>query len=292
MRETTIPAPAAGVATLRTGVGAAERLERLPMSGFHILILTLACLAWLIEAFDIGLIGVVLPSLSRLWHLTPKETGSLAAITAVGIVLGVVPSGFIADRFDRKRSLMLGMAWYTIVTGFTALAANIASPIALCFIAGIGMGIVITDIESRVESSIGRKLPPVDRDSIRPVAVSHERVPIATIFNRLYLRRTIMCWITLGTTFFIFYAIQLFMPTVVGKMGFALTTAFIFTFTSRSCWRVSAPAGRSCSSRRWRWSAASRWCSSARRPKAECSKTFRRSDETRASARVPFRSRA
>jgi putative MFS transporter len=306
---------------VRTGVAVAERLERLPMSGFQILILTLACVAWLIEAFDIGLIGVVLPSLHSLWHLTPKETGSLAAITAVGIVLGVVPSGFLADRFGRKTMLMIGLAWYTIVTGFTALAGSITSLIALRFVAGLGMGMMfpipyaivsefvssshrgrftgvmdsflsvgyfvspalaaiiipntapdvgwrvffilggipflylallwrlmpesprwyeskgrfreaeaaMAGIEAKVEASIGHKLPAVDAAKARPVAVSQEQVPVATIFNHLYLKRTIMCWIAFGSTFFIFYAIQLFMPTVVSRMGFSLTTAFVFT---------------------------------------------------------------
>ncbi len=318
----TSPANATAEAqTVRTGIGVAERLERLPMSGFHILILALACLAWLIEAFDIGLIGVVLPSLHKLWHLTPKETGSLAAITALGIVLGVVPTGILADRFGRKKVLMAGMAWYTIVTGLTALAGSVTTLIALRFLAGFGMGLmfpvpyamvsefvssghrgrftgimdsflslgyfvspalaafiipntgldvgwriffilggvpivyvallwwlmpesprwyevkgryreaeaVMAQIEAKVEASTGHPLPPLDKEQFRPIAVSRERVPVATIFNRVYLKRTIMCWIVLGTTFFIFYAIQLFMPTVVSRMGFTLTTAFIFT---------------------------------------------------------------
>ncbi len=317
----TTPSTMTETAATGTGVAIAERLERLPMSGFHIQILTIACLAWLIEAFDIGLIGVVLPSLHNLWHLTPRETGSLAAITAVGIVIGVVPTGFLADRYGRKRVLMVGMAWYTIITGLTAFANSITALIALRFLAGLGMGMMfpipyamvsefvtsshrgrftgvmdsflslgyfvspalaaiiipttgldvgwriffilggapilyvalvwwllpesprwyeikgryreadatMSSIEAKVESSIGRKLPPVDRKTARPVVVSHEHVPVATIFDQTYLKRTIMCWVAFGSTFFIFYAIQLFMPTVVSRMGFSLTTAFIFT---------------------------------------------------------------
>jgi putative MFS transporter len=306
---------------IQTGVAVAERLERLPMSGFHIQIVTIACFAWLIEAFDIGLIGVVLPSLHQLWQTTPRQTGLLAGITALGIVVGVAPSGLFADRYGRKRVLMAGMAWYTIITGLTALAGNIASLIALRFVAGIGMGMMfpipyamvsefvslhhrgrftgimdsflslgyfvspalaaviipntgidvgwrvffvlggipllyvaliwwlvpesprwyetkgryreaeetMAAIEAKVEDSIGRTLPPFDRAAARAVMVSEERVPVATIFNAEYRKRTIMCWTVLGTTFFIFYAIQLFMPTVVNRMGFSLTTAFVFT---------------------------------------------------------------
>ena len=38
-----------------------------------------------------------------------------------------------------------------------------------------------------------------------------------------------MLWITFGGLFFVFYSIQTFMPTVVHKMGFTLTSAFAFT---------------------------------------------------------------
>jgi putative MFS transporter len=36
-------------------------------------------------------------------------------------------------------------------------------------------------------------------------------------------------WTTFGGIFFVFYSIQTFMPTVVSKMGFTLTSAFVFT---------------------------------------------------------------
>jgi hypothetical protein len=33
-------------------------------------------------------------------------------------------------------------------------------------------------------------------------------------------------WATFGGTFFIFYSIQIFLPAVVTKMGYTLTSAF------------------------------------------------------------------
>jgi putative MFS transporter len=49
------------------------------------------------------------------------------------------------------------------------------------------------------------------------------------IFKRPLRRRAITLWVTFGGTFFIFYSIQTFMPTVVAKMGYPLTSAFEFT---------------------------------------------------------------
>lgn len=54
-------------------------------------------------------------------------------------------------------------------------------------------------------------------------------MPLGTLLNRTYARRTLMLWIAFGGTFFIFYSIQVFLPTVVVKLGFTLTSAFAFT---------------------------------------------------------------
>jgi putative MFS transporter len=314
-------ATAADELAVHTGLAISERIERLPLSSLGIRVLLLCCIAWLIEAFDIGLVGVVLPSLHQLYHLTPSQVGFLAAASTIGIVIGVIPSGMLADRFGRKQVLMGGLAWYTVITLVTALSPNIATVIALRLIAGVGMGAMfpmpyaymseftssrnrgaftgildaflsagyfispalaaliiphmaldagwrvffvlggvplvyvfvlwwllpesprwyeakgryaeaeaaMTRIERQVEGRIGRPLPDVERDRARPVVVNQVRVPVGTIFRRSYLRRTIMCWLALGTTFFVFYSIQVFMPTVIAKMGFSLTNAFLFT---------------------------------------------------------------
>jgi putative MFS transporter len=61
------------------------------------------------------------------------------------------------------------------------------------------------------------------------VVQSRGSVPLGTLLNRTYARRSLMLWILFGGTFFIFYSIQVFMPTVVLKLGFTLTSAFAFT---------------------------------------------------------------
>lgn len=300
-------------------LGIAERLERLPRTWWTYRILLLCCLAWLIEAFDIGLVGVVLPSLRELWELQPAQISQLAVASTIGIIVGVVPSGIMADRIGRKRMLMLGMGISTVMTLAAAAAPGIEALVALRFLAGLGMGAmfplpygmmsefvssryrgpftglmdsllsagyflapligalvipnmaadtgwrvlfllggipviyllfiarylpesprwleskgrfeeaeaVMQEIEAEVERHTGRPLEAVT--DIRPVVVSRERVPIRTLFEADYRKRTVMCWLALGCTFFIFYSIQVFMPTVVTQMGFSLTSAFIFT---------------------------------------------------------------
>ncbi|HET9075415.1 MAG TPA: MFS transporter, partial [Acidimicrobiales bacterium] len=86
---------------------------------------------------------------------------------------------------------------------------------------------VLRGMEQRAERHTGRPLPPLPATSLprsQPVAASARAV-----FQPPFRRRSVMLWATFGGTFFIFYSIQTFMPTVVSKMGFTLTSSFAFT---------------------------------------------------------------
>lgn len=106
----------------------------------HALWLLLAALAWFIESYDIGLISVVLLPFKQLYHLTGGDTGLLVASATVGIVVGVVPSGFLADRFGRKRLLIASLVWYSLLTFAAGFAPGWHTVLVLRFVAGIGLG--------------------------------------------------------------------------------------------------------------------------------------------------------
>lgn len=316
-----IPAPAGppdgGRQRTGTGVRSAERLDRLPASGWLAMVVGLLFLGWLVESYDIGLIGNVLPSLTSIYHLTPGDKSLIATASTIGIVVGIFPAGYLADRFGRKRVFVAGIIIYSLVTFVTGLTSGLAEIFTLRLLAGIGMGAVfpipytlgcefvparmrgrftgiadsflslgyflapllaiwiiptptsgswrimfflggipiiyavlvwvwvpesprwleikghaekaeaiVAAIERRVEKSKGA-LPPIG--PALPVTPSPGRVPLRTLLNRTYGRRTVMLWIVFGGSFFIFYTIQVYMPTVVNGLGFTLTSSFILT---------------------------------------------------------------
>lgn len=102
--------------------------------------LVLAALAWFIESYDIGLMSVVLLPFRHLFHLTGSDTGLLVASATVGIVIGVVPSGYLADRFGRKRILVASLVLYSLLTFFTGFAPGWQAVLVLRFLAGLGLG--------------------------------------------------------------------------------------------------------------------------------------------------------
>lgn len=102
----------------------------------------LAGIAWLIESYDIGIVGNVLPALRQVYHLSTFDVGLLTASSTLGIVAAVIPSGWVADRFGRKRVLVLGTAWYALFSLACGFAPSVPVLIALRFVAGFGMGAV------------------------------------------------------------------------------------------------------------------------------------------------------
>lgn len=119
-----------------------QRIDRLPMTRELWLVLLLAGIAWLVESYDIGIMGSVLPSLQKEYNPDPWMVGLIATASTLGIVLAVAPSGHLADRFGRKKPLLIGTAWYALASVVCAYASGPTDIVALRFIGGIGMGMV------------------------------------------------------------------------------------------------------------------------------------------------------
>lgn len=118
------------------------RLDRIP---FNRKILFLTCLlgiVWLLEAFDIGIIAPVLVLVKTAWKLTPKQVGLVASAGTLGIVIGLLPAGRLADRFGRKTTLLGGIVIFSVMTFLASFSHNFEQ-LAICrFLAGLGQGAV------------------------------------------------------------------------------------------------------------------------------------------------------
>lgn len=119
-----------------------ERIDRLPASRETWRILLLAGIAWLIESYDIGIMGNALPSLTAQYHLSSFLIGAVTTASNLGLVLAIIPAGRLADTIGRKKVLILGTAWYAFFTLLCGFAPNITVLIVFRFISGIGMGAV------------------------------------------------------------------------------------------------------------------------------------------------------
>ena len=97
-------------------------------------------IAWMLDAFDVMLFALVLPSLSADLALTKAQGGMLGSVMLVAAAAGGVISGRIADRFGRTRALMLSVALYSVFTFLCGFATSLAQFVVLRIFLGFGMG--------------------------------------------------------------------------------------------------------------------------------------------------------
>ena len=117
-----------------------ERLENLPVGSFHYKLLFVTGLGWLFDSMDTGLISFVLPVLAREWGLTPEQVGWIGSIGLIGMALGAVVAGTIADKFGRKNVFAATVILYSVSTGLCAVAWNYESLLFFRFLVGFGLG--------------------------------------------------------------------------------------------------------------------------------------------------------
>lgn len=117
-----------------------ERLEALPLGRFHYKLLLVTGLGWLFDSMDTGLIAFILPVLAKEWGLAPGQMGLIGSIGLIGMALGAVVSGTIADRIGRKKVFTITVLLYSIASAFCALSWNYQSLLVFRFFVGFGLG--------------------------------------------------------------------------------------------------------------------------------------------------------
>jgi putative MFS transporter len=116
------------------------RVERLPLSGWHVRMMSIAGLAHFSDAFDSLAIAFVLPVLAGLWKITPAEIGLLISAGYVGQILGAIGFGWLAERIGRRGALRLTVTVISVFSFTCALSWNYLSFFISRTIQGLGLG--------------------------------------------------------------------------------------------------------------------------------------------------------
>lgn len=117
-----------------------SRVQRLPIGRFHYNLLWMVGLGWMFDAMDTGIIAFIMTKLVHDWNLTAIQSGWIVSIGFVGMAIGAVFSGALADRFGRKNTFASTLVIYSIATGLCAFAPNLTVLLVCRFIVGLGLG--------------------------------------------------------------------------------------------------------------------------------------------------------
>src|SRR5207237_9881586 len=92
-----------GRAAIRTNIPA--RLDRLPWSHFHWLVVVALGASWAIDGLEVTLTGAVSGVLQdpATLHLESGEIGALGSFYLLGAVVGALVCGYLTDRHGRSK---------------------------------------------------------------------------------------------------------------------------------------------------------------------------------------------
>lgn len=96
--------------------------------------------AWLFDAADVALLSFIMPLLKKEMTLTDSQIGLVSSITTVGMMVGAILFGYLADKFGKKNIIIITLLLFSISNLALALTTNLSQFLLVRFITGIGLG--------------------------------------------------------------------------------------------------------------------------------------------------------
>src|SRR6266404_4581604 len=132
------------------------RLDRLPWSRWHWLIVVSLGATWFLDVLEVTLAGSLGGILTRreTLGLTDIEVSGAATCYLTGAVIGALLFGYGTDRFGRKKLFFITVAVYLIGTALSAFSWNFESYAVFRAITGAGIGGEYAAINSAIDELI------------------------------------------------------------------------------------------------------------------------------------------
>jgi MFS transporter, putative metabolite:H+ symporter len=106
---------------------AANRLDRLPISRFHKITLVALSFAYFFEFADINTFATTVPKLVKLWGVTVNQIAYVTSLSFVGMFFGALIASWLADRWGRKKALVITTLWFSVFSFAAVFSWDIIS---------------------------------------------------------------------------------------------------------------------------------------------------------------------
>jgi MFS family permease len=132
------------------------RLDRLPLSRFHLLVVSALGVTWILDGLEVTIVGAIGPvlQLPQTLGLSAGQVGSAASSYVIGAVLGAVLFGWLTDRFGRRFVFYTTLVIYLTGVLLTAASWSFVSFAAFRAVTGLGIGGEYAAINSAIDELI------------------------------------------------------------------------------------------------------------------------------------------
>jgi MFS transporter, AAHS family, benzoate transport protein len=125
---------------------------------FHLVLLAWCALIIIFDGYDLAVVGIALPSIMRDMGIAPTSAGLMVSSALLGMMLGAVVLGTVADRIGRVPAIVVCLLLFSV---FTAVAGLTHDPVSFGiarFLAGLGIGGVMPNVVAQMSEYSPRKM--------------------------------------------------------------------------------------------------------------------------------------
>ncbi|MDQ0616711.1 MFS transporter [Arthrobacter globiformis] len=110
----------------------------------HWALVCLISLAIVFDGIDTLVPSLVIPTLQKLWQLSPGQSGLLVSAGLIGFAVGSLTHGPVADRFGRRPVFVAGLLISGVLSVLTgAMGTSFEMFVILRALTGVGLGILL-----------------------------------------------------------------------------------------------------------------------------------------------------
>lgn len=120
-------------------------------------LLVISGTGWMFDAMDVGILSFVIAAIAVEWNLAPASIGWVGSINSLGMMVGAIGFGLLADRIGRKRVFMLTLVLFSVASGLSALTTTLLAFLILRFFVGAGLGGELPVASTLVSESVEAK---------------------------------------------------------------------------------------------------------------------------------------
>lgn len=126
------------------------QFDHAKLGKFHLALVLLSGACWALVAYGVTIIGFLLPSLRQEWQVSTSLLGVIAGSGLLGMFIGSIIGGTLADRIGRRRTLV----WALFISGIfflvSSAAWNFSSLLILRLLTGMGLGAIIPIVSTMI----------------------------------------------------------------------------------------------------------------------------------------------
>ena len=143
---------------MHTQLNIGDFVDEQPMRRVSLGVFALCFLAMLSEGYDLGVVGLAAPGIVETFAISRVQMAHIASAALFGMLVGAVISGFVGDRYGRKRGIWVSC----LIIGITCMACGLVNTpmelLCMRFLSGAGMGALLPNVGALLAEFLPKKV--------------------------------------------------------------------------------------------------------------------------------------